>query len=66
MLMASALRWLLASVSSAIALVKTDNNTIEKKARARLLETGRLTVTKQLPENKGNQMKRNFIPNEIN
>jgi hypothetical protein len=30
MLMASASRWLLASVSSAMALVKTDSNTIEK------------------------------------
>jgi hypothetical protein len=50
MLIASASRWLLASVISAMALVITDNTIIEKKARARLPETGRLTVTNQLPE----------------
>jgi hypothetical protein len=44
-LIASASRWLLARVSSAMALVKTDSTIIEKKARARLPETGRFTVT---------------------
>ena len=50
MLIASASRWLLASVTSAMALIRTDKTIIEKKARARLPDTGRLTVTHQLPE----------------
>jgi len=66
MLIASASRWLLARVSSAMALVKADNSTMEKKARARLRETGRFTVTKQLPEKKSQQMKQGFNCAEIN
>ena len=42
--------WLLASVNSATVLVRTDSTIMEMKARARLPETGRLTVTEQLPE----------------
>ena len=49
-LMASASRWLLASVSSATVLVSKDKAIIEKKAQARLPETGRLTVTERLSE----------------
>ena len=45
MLTASASRRLLASVSSATPVESSESRTIQKKARARLFETGRLTIT---------------------